>query len=59
MNNKCMQLNIYILTHNNNFEASFVRASKVQRSSTFHERYHIHMKDRYSAVSSALDIELH
>ena len=41
---------IYILIYKNNFEASFVRALEVQRSSTFHKRYNIHLKDRYSAV---------
>ena len=41
---------ICILIRKNNFEASFVRASEVQRSSTFHKSYNIHLKDRYSAV---------
>ena len=41
---------IYVLIHKNNFAASFVLASEVQRSSTFHKRYNIHLKDRYSAV---------
>ena len=49
MNNNCMQLGIYINTYSN-FEASFVRASKVQRSSTFHKRKNMHLRDRYSAV---------
>ena len=45
-----------VLIHNNNFDASFVRASKVQRSSTFHKRYNIHLR---LIFSSALNIKLH
>ena len=52
----CMQLNIYILIIHNNFEASFVQASKVQRSAIYHKKIKKHTFHR-SIHSSALDIE--